>query len=168
MKRVNIVTAVLLTLSSTSLVARPQAKHVKGPAIGKVEKATRLRRVANYPIFGFKQSNNSVDAVFLQERRRGHQVVVDGALGIIFGPQIITKPKHVRAQEFVHVGLFAEAREQPEFVSLASDSFRRPLFDAERFQIGVYSGTNCDTRGFFCGSVLRKDEPLSFRRKSSL
>lgn len=28
--------------------------------------------------------------------------------------QIITKTKHVRAQEFVHVGLFAEAREPPD------------------------------------------------------
>jgi S1-C subfamily serine protease len=55
-------------------------------------------------------------------------------------------------------------RTQTEFVGLASDSFRRPLFDAERFQIGVYGGTNCDTRsGGLCSSlILGKNEALCF------
>ncbi len=80
---------------------------------------------------------SSADPVFLQKGRHRHRVIVDRALGIIFGPQIITKPKKVRTHEFVHVGLFAEAREKTEFVRFASDSFCRPLFDAEGFQVGV-------------------------------
>ena len=53
---------------------------------------------------------------------------LDRALGIIIGPQIITKPKHVCAHQFVHVRLFAEAREQTEFVGLACEGLLRPLF----------------------------------------
>jgi len=49
MKPVNIVVAVILALASTSLVARPQTKDVKRPAIGKAEKTARLRQVPNYP-----------------------------------------------------------------------------------------------------------------------
>jgi creatinine amidohydrolase len=49
MKRVNIVVAVILALASVSLVARPQTKDVKEPAIGKVERPLRLHQVANYP-----------------------------------------------------------------------------------------------------------------------
>jgi creatinine amidohydrolase len=49
MKPVNIVVAVVLALASTPLVARPQTKDVKGSAIGKVEKAPRLRQVTSYP-----------------------------------------------------------------------------------------------------------------------
>ena len=40
---------VVLALASTSLVARPQAKDLKGPAIGKTQKSPRLRQVGNYP-----------------------------------------------------------------------------------------------------------------------
>jgi creatinine amidohydrolase len=49
MKRVNIVVVVVVVLASTSLVARPQTKDMKGSVIGKVEKTPRLRQVANYP-----------------------------------------------------------------------------------------------------------------------
>jgi len=49
MERVNIAVVVVLALASTPLVARPQTKDVKGSAIGKVEKAPRLRQVTGYP-----------------------------------------------------------------------------------------------------------------------
>jgi hypothetical protein len=69
-----------------------------------------------------------------------------------------------------NVGLFAEAREQIEFVRLARDSFRRPLFDPERFQVGVDSRPNRDTRSgaLFRSLILGKNKPLSLRGKSSL
>jgi hypothetical protein len=44
-----VVVVLALALVSTSLVARPQTKGVKGPVIGKVEKAPGLRQRANYP-----------------------------------------------------------------------------------------------------------------------
>jgi hypothetical protein len=49
MKQANIGVFVVLALASTSLVASPQAKDVKGPAIGKTQKSPRLRQVGNYP-----------------------------------------------------------------------------------------------------------------------
>ena len=49
MKQANIGVFVVLALASTSLVARPQAKDLKGPAIGKTQKSPRLRQVGNYP-----------------------------------------------------------------------------------------------------------------------
>ena len=49
MKHFKIAIVVVLALASTSLVARPQTKKVKGPAIGKVEKTSSSHQAANYP-----------------------------------------------------------------------------------------------------------------------
>jgi hypothetical protein len=49
MKQANIGVFVVLALASTSLVARPQAKDVKGPASGEAQKSPHLRQVENYP-----------------------------------------------------------------------------------------------------------------------
>ena len=49
MKRVNIGVVFVLALASTSLVARPQTKDVKGPTIGNAQKSPRLRQVGDYP-----------------------------------------------------------------------------------------------------------------------
>jgi hypothetical protein len=98
----------------------------------------------------------------LAKCRRSHQVVVYGALGIIFGPQIVTKAKHVGTHQFVHVRFLAGACEQTEFVRLATNCFLRAILDAQRFQVGIYGGANCYARigGLFNSMVLGKDEPL--------
>jgi creatinine amidohydrolase len=49
MKRVNIVMSVILALASISLVARPQTKDVKRPAIRNAQKRPRLSQVGNHP-----------------------------------------------------------------------------------------------------------------------
>jgi hypothetical protein len=82
---------------------------------------------------------------------------------------MISELQPASRDDFVHVRLLAEAHEHSVFVSLASDSFCRPTFEAQRFQVRVYSGLNCDSgRAWFLkGIVPGKDESLGRRRKPS-
>jgi len=105
-----------------------------------------------------KSWQRNSESVFLQESCRGHQVVVHGPFGIVFGPQVITKAKQVGAHQFVHVGFLAGACEQTEFVGLAANCFLRAVLDAKRFQVGIYGGANCYARigSLFNGVILGK------------